>query len=181
MNTESSTGKPDLWVQKYAALVPQGPVLDLACGKGRHGRYFLGLGYPVTFIDKDISGVADLFSQDKSPYSNANTQLIKHNLENNSPWPFHPNQFSGIVVTNYLYRPLLSQLITTLKPGGIIIYKTFAKGNEQFGKPKNPDFLLQENELRTVFNKQFQEIAFFQGQEMNPDRITQAICVQRIA
>lgn len=186
MKTEAGTGKPDPWVQKYAALVPQGPVLDLACGKGRHGRYFLDLGYSVTFIDKDIYGVEDLSSQgfcpqDKSPHNNANTQLIKHNLENNSPWPFHPNQFSGIVVTNYLYRPLLPQLITTLKPGGIIIYKTFAMGNEQFGKPKNPDFLLRENELRTAFNKKFREIAFFQGREMNPDRITQAICVQRIA
>ena len=190
MNTQSSTEKPDPWVEKYAILVPQGPVLDLACGKGRHGRYFLGLGYPVTFLDKDISGVADLFSQGYSSHSNSphnntntntNTQLVKHDLENNSPWPFHSNQFSGIVVTNYLYRPLLPQLTTTLKPGGIIIYKTFAAGNEQFGKPKNPDFLLRENELRTALNKQFREIAFFQGREMNPDRITQAICVQRIA
>ncbi len=191
MNTEASRGKPDPWVQKYAALVPQGPVLDLACGKGRNGRYFLELGYSVTFIDKDISAAEDLLLQDKSPYNNspdnnsarnnANTQLIKHDLENNSPWPFHSDQFSGIVVTNYLYRPLLPQLITTLKPCGIIIYKTFAVGNEQFGKPKNPEFLLQENELRKTFNKQFREIAFFQGREMNPDRITQAICVQRIA
>lgn len=186
MNTYASTGKPDPWVQEYAALVPQGPVLDLACGKGRHGQYFLGLGYPVTFVDKDISGVADSFSQDHSSHSksldnNINIQLIKHDLENNSPWPFHPDQFSGIVVTNYLYRPLLLQLITTLKPDGIIIYKTFAAGNEQFGKPKNPEFLLRKNELRTAFNKQFREIAFFQGREMNPDRVTQAICVQRIA
>ena len=186
MKNEASTGKPDPWVQKYAALVPQGPVLDLACGKGRNGRYFLELGYPITFVDKDISGGEDLFlqsysSHSKSPDNNINIQLIKHDLENNSPWPFHPNQFSGIVVTNYLYRPLLPQLITTLKPNGIIIYKTFAVGNEQFGKPKNPEFLLRENELRKAFNKQFREIAFFQGREMNPDRITQAICVQRIA
>lgn len=186
MKTEPGTGKPDPWVQRHAELVPSGPVLDLACGKGRHGRFFLELGYPVTFIDKDISGVTDLFSQDNSPhnhspYNIANTQLIKHDLENNSPWPFHTNQFSGVVVTNYLHRPLLSQLITTLKPGGIIIYKTFSAGNEQFGKPKNPDFLLKENELRSAFNKQFQEIAFFQGREMNPDRITQAICVQRVS
>lgn len=181
MNTEASTGKPDPWVQKYAALIPQGPVLDLACGKGRHGRYFLELGYSVTFIDKNISGVADLLPQGYSSYNKVNIRLIKHDMENNSPWPFHPNQFSGIVVTNYLYRPLLPQLITTLKPDGILIYKTFATGNEQFGKPKNPEFLLRENELRTAFNKQFREIAFFQGREMNPDRITQAICVQRIA
>jgi len=175
MNTETGTGKPDPWVQRYAELVPRGPVLDLACGKGRHGRYFLEQGYPVTFVDKDISGISGLFS-----YNNANAQLIKHDLESNSPWPFQPDQFSGIVVTNYLYRPLFPNLATAIKPGGIIIYKTFATGNEQFGKPKNPDFLLKEHELRTAFNKQFQEIAFFQGREINPDRITQAICVQRV-
>jgi len=180
MNTKSGTGTPDPWVQKYSTLVPPGPVLDLACGKGRHGRYFLELGYPVTFIDKDISGVADLTTHNNSPHNNANALLIKYDLEKNNPWPFSPNQFSGIVITNYLYRPLFPTLITTIKPDGIIIYKTFTTGNEQFGRPTNPDFLLKENELRAAFNKQFQEIAFFQGREMNPDRITQAICVQRV-
>jgi len=169
---------PDSWVQKYASLIPIGPVLDLACGNGRHGRYFLALGYPVTLVDKDTSGIDDL-----SIHKNAELMtydLENSNLEKNTSWPFKANQFSGIVVTNYLHRPLFSHLKTTVKPGGIIIYKTFFVGNETFGRPRNPNFLLQEDELRTVFSKQFRELAFFQGLETNPERMTQAICVMRI-
>ena len=196
--------KPDPWVQEYAILVPSGPVLDLACGQGRHGKHFLDLGYPVTFVDKDITPVknlsahsnAELMEYDLESYIRESNSLESCNLENNdqktqnqerhdqeqnTPWPFHANQFSGIVVTNYLHRPLFPHLTTTIKLGGIIIYKTFSSGNEQFGRPKNPDFLLQSNELRTVFNHGFKELAFFQGLENNPKRITQAICVQRIS
>lgn len=171
--------KPDPWVQEYATLIPSGPILDLACGSGRHGRYFLDLGYPVTFLDKDISDISDL-----STHENADLiayDLEKHDLEKNAPWPFQVNQFSSIVVTNYLHRPLFPHLKTTVKPGGLIIYKTFSAGNEQFGRPRNPNFLLQENELRTEFNKQFRELAFFQGLEKWPERIVQAICVERVA
>jgi len=179
---------PDPWVKKYAALIPVGPVLDLACGNGRHGRYFLDRGYPVTFVDKDTSAINDL-----STHNNA--ELITYDIENSyletnglkgsakkrdTLWPFKENQFSGIVVTNYLHRPLFSHLKTTVKLGGIIIYKTFSTGNEQFGRPRNPDFLLKENELRTAFSKQFREIAFYQGLETNPERMTQAICVKRV-
>lgn len=189
---------PDSWVQKYASFIPVGPVLDLACGNGRHGRYFLDLGYPVTFIDKDTSGIDDLSTHNNAElmsYDLENSYLESHNLENsylksnnlkisaperNAPWPFKENQFSGIIVTNYLHRPLFFHLKTTVKPGGIIIYKTFSVGNEKFGRPRNPNFLLQEDELRTIFSKQFRELAFFQGLETHPERIVQAICVQRI-
>jgi SAM-dependent methyltransferase len=179
--------EPDPWVQKYASLIPAGPVLDLACGNGRHGRYFLDLGYPVTLVDKDTSGIDDLSCHNNAElitYDLESSYLEKNNLRNSVPkestsWPFKENQFSGIVVTNYLHRPLFSHLKATVKPGGIIIYKTFSVGNEKFGRPKNPNFLLQEDELRTVFSKQFRELAFFQGLETNPERMTQAICVQR--
>jgi SAM-dependent methyltransferase len=183
---------PDPWVQKYASLIPAGPVLDLACGNGRHGRYFLDLGYPVTFVDKETSGVGDLSihkNAELMTYDLENSYLESHDLETknlknsapetNASWPYKENQFSGIVVTNYLHRPLFSHLKATVKPGGIIIYKTFSVGNEKFGRPRNPNFLLQEDELRTVFSKQFRELAFFQGLETNPERMTQAICVQR--
>lgn len=182
---------PDPWVQKYASLIPAGPVLDLACGNGRHGRYFLDLGYPVTFVDKETSGIGDLsihknaelMTYDLESSYLGNPDRENYDLKEPAPeeityWPFKENQFSGIVVTNYLYRPLFSRLKATVKPGGIIIYKTFSVGNEKFGRPRNPNFLLQEDELRTVFSKQFRELAFFQGLERNPERMTQAICVQ---
>jgi SAM-dependent methyltransferase len=168
-----TTVQPEPWVIKFSSRVPSGPVLDLACGKGRHGRYFFARGHSVTFLDRDISGVEDLLSHPK-------TQLMEYDLENNNPWPFHKSQFSGIVVTNYLYRPLLPHLLTALKPGGIIIYKTFATGNEQFGKPRNSDFLLQKNELLEAFGQHLEVIGFVQGKELNPSRVTQAICARRM-
>jgi len=179
---------PDPWVKKYAALIPVGPVLDLACGNGRHGRYFLDRGYPVTFVDKDTSAINDLSTHKNAElitYDLENSYLETNGLKNSDLkrdilWPFKENQFSAIVVTNYLHRPLFPHLKTTVKRGGIIIYKTFSTGNEQFGRPRNPDFLLKENELRTEFSKQFREIAFYQGLETNPERMTQAICVKRV-
>lgn len=179
---------PDPWVKKYAALIPVGPVLDLACGNGRHGRYFLDRGYPVTFVDKDTSAINDLSTHKNAElitYDLENSYLETNGLKNSDLkrdilWPFKENQFSAIVVTNYLHRPLFPHLKTTVKLSGIIIYKTFSTGNEQFGRPRNPDFLLKENELRTEFSKQFREIAFYQGLETNPERMTQAICVKRV-
>lgn len=165
--------QPEPWVITFSSRVPLGNVLDLACGKGRHGRYFLARGHSVTFLDRDISGVKDLLSHPK-------TQLMEYDLENNNPWPFNKNQFSGIVVTNYLYRPLLPHLLAALKPGGILIYKTFATGNEQFGKPKNPEFLLKKNELLETFSQHLDVIKFTQGKEFNPNRVTQAICARRM-
>ncbi len=167
------TAQPESWVLKFSSQIPPGPILDLACGKGRHGRYFLARGHSVTFLDRDISGVVDLLSHPK-------TQLMEYDLENNSPWPFLKNQFSGIIIINYLYRPLLPNLLTALKPGGLLIYKTFAAGNEQFGRPRSPEFLLQENELLDTFSQHFEIIDFTQGKESNPNRVTQAICARRV-
>jgi SAM-dependent methyltransferase len=164
--------QPEPWVTAFSHLIPPGTVLDLACGKGRHGRYLLDLGYQVTFLDRDISGVSNLTHHTKA-------QIMKYDLENGNPWPFPDNQFSGIIVVNYLYRPLLPYLTNALKPNGIIVYKTFAVGNEKFGRPKNPKFLLQDNELLDMLGQDFEVIDFRQGKEMNPDRITQAICVRR--
>ncbi|HEB26779.1 MAG TPA: SAM-dependent methyltransferase [Porticoccus sp.] len=175
----SPMGIPDAWIIKFAPLVPKGQILDLACGRGRHGRYFLNQNYPVTFLDQNISGVADLENHPKA-------KLMQYDLETPTPgsgyqekgvlWPFDVDLFSGIVVSNYLHRPLFPYLLQSLKPGAVLLYKTFSQGNEQFGKPSNPAFLLHENELRDVFEPALDIVDFRQGKESNPDRITQAIC-----
>ncbi|MEH6466067.1 MAG: hypothetical protein V7722_00435 [Porticoccus sp.] len=170
----SLAGTPDTWILKFAPLMPAGQILDLACGRGRHGRYFLKQNYPVTFLDRDISGVADLNSYPKA-------KLVQYDLEcgtqeKNILWPFDVDFFSGIVVTNYLYRPLFPYLLQSLKPGGVLLYQTFAQGNEQFGRPCNPAFLLEKNELLDVFSTTLDIVDFRQGKESNPDRMTQSIC-----
>jgi SAM-dependent methyltransferase len=131
---------PSAWIARHASLVPRsGPVLDLAAGGGRHTRYFKGLGHPVTAVDRDVSGLADLGA--------AQIEVIAADLEGGAPWPLGDRQFAGIVVTHYLHRPLFPKLAAALQPGGVLLYETFGLGNEKFGKPSNPDFLLRPGEL----------------------------------
>ncbi len=140
-------GQPSAWVTRFASAVPQaGPVLDLAAGSGRHSRYFKGLGYEVVALDRDVTGLADLVAT-------PGIEVMAADLEDGSPWsleewPLGQRQFAGIVVTNYLHRPLLPFLAAALQPGGVLIYETFALGNERFGRPSNPAFLLRPGELR---------------------------------
>lgn len=113
-------------------------MLDVACGEGRHARFFLQENFKVTAIDReprDIPGV----------------RFVQADLEDGSPWPLPGEQFEGIVVTNYLYRPLFPTLSASLAPGGVLIYETFMLGNERFGKPSNPEFLLRPGELLESF------------------------------
>jgi SAM-dependent methyltransferase len=132
---------PSSWIARHAHLIPKpGPVLDLAAGGGRHTRYFKGLGYAVTAVDRDISGLADLAGT-------AQISVIAADLEGGNPWPLGARRFAGIVVTNYLHRPLFPAVARALQPGGVLIYETFAIGNERFGRPSNPDFLLKPGEL----------------------------------
>lgn len=162
---------PAPWVLRYASLVPPGPVLDLACGDGRNGRLFLEGGYKVTFVDRDTSRLSDLAD-------NTDATILEYHLEDESPWPFEEAQFCGIVVVNYLHRPLFPHLAAALKPGGVLIYQTFMAGNERFGKPRNPDFLLEYDELLDVFGESMEVIAFEQGFLPDPDRVVQSICVE---
>jgi SAM-dependent methyltransferase len=130
------------WVKRFAPLIPfDGSVLDLACGAGRHATLLALLGHHVLAVDQDIGPIESL----KSPQIKAQ----KENLEG-ALWPLAGLQFSGIVVTNYLYRPFLDQLPQMLYEGGILIYETFADGNAQFGKPSNPNFLLKPGELLSL-------------------------------
>lgn len=135
---------PSSWIARHANLIPKtGPVLDLAAGSGRHARYFKGLGYAIVAVDRDVSGLADLAGD-------AQITVIEADLEGGSPWPLGDRRFAGIVVTNYLYRPLFPKLARALQPGGVLLYETFGIGNERFGRPSNPDFLLQPGELLRV-------------------------------
>jgi SAM-dependent methyltransferase len=128
------------WVARFAPLIPGGDVLDLACGGGRHARHLAALGHPVTALDRDAQALALA--------AGPGITTIEADLEGEgAAWPFEPGRFAGIVVTNYLYRPLMAALAASLRPDGVLIYETFAVGNEAFGKPSNPAFLVARGEL----------------------------------
>lgn len=144
-------------------------VLDLASGRGRHARFLRSLGFPVVAIDVDVSGLADVADDD-------GVEIIEADLETEK-WPLGGRKFDGIVVTNYLHRPLLPLLPTLLAPGGVLIYETFAKGNEKLGRPSNPAFLLEPGELMEAFTGKLRIIAYEHGLEERPVRaVRQRIC-----
>jgi Methyltransferase domain. len=115
-------------------------VLDVACGSGRHLRLALERGYEVTGVDRNLSGVADL---EGTP----GVELVAADLEDGRPFPFRGRSFAGVIVTNYLWRPILPDIVACVAPDGLLIYETFAVGNERYGRVKNPEFLLKPGEL----------------------------------
>ena len=159
------------WVRKYMSMIPsKGLVLDLACGSGQNTRFLLNQGYSVVALDKDISQLADISGQKKF-------KKYKFDLEIDASFPFDKPQFAGIIVTNYLHRPLFTNLIDTLSYGGVLIYQTFMTGNENYGRPTNANFLLKVNELNDVFSNKLEVVAFEQGYEESPKpSMVQKIC-----
>ena len=134
---------PDPWVARFAGLIPEGgAVLDLAAGSGRHAIFLGKLGYFVTAVDRDISRLIA-----SAP---AGIEAIETDLEAGG-WPFPERRFAGIVVANYLHRALFPHLLDALGPGGVLIYRTFQAGNEKYGRPRNPNFLLRPRELMAAF------------------------------
>ena len=128
------------WVARFSPLARAGEALDLACGSGRHTRLLAARGMQVLALDRNAELLASLAGPDVAK--------LQHDLEaEGAVWPFEPGRFALIVVTNYLYRPLFPQLAASLRPDGILIYETFAQGNQVYGKPSNPDFLLAPEEL----------------------------------
>lgn len=154
--------EPSPWVARFASLVAAGgTVLDLAAGGGRHGRHFLSRGCAVVFIDKTTSALGDLEANDGAT-------VITADLEDGPPpfdtgGPLHGRTFDAIVVVNYLHRPLFDDLVAALKPGGVLIYETFARGNEDFARPRNPDHLLKSGELLDAVAGQLQVVAYEHG------------------
>ena len=159
---------PSPWVERWAPLIRRGTVLDVACGRGRHARYFLARGLAVVAIDRepqDIPGV----------------RFIRADLEDGSPWPLAGERFEGIVVTNYLHRPLLATLQDCLAEDGVLIYETFMLGNERYGRPSNPAFLLRPGELLEAFRGLRVE-GFEEGPVTEPKpAVIQRLCAVRAA
>jgi SAM-dependent methyltransferase len=132
---------PSAWITRFAASVPvDGAVLDVACGGGRHTRWFLEQGHDVVAVDRDLSGVADLAAD-------PHVELVTAELETGAPFPLAGRTFAAVVVTNYLWRPILADLVRAVAPDGWLLYETFAFGNERLGRPTNPDYLLRPGEL----------------------------------
>ncbi len=133
---------PSDWVQRWSAQVPAGArVLDVACGSGRHVRWFAARGAAVTALDRDAEALAPLRA-----LTGAAVEVVVADIES-GPWPLAGRRFDAVVVTNYLWRVLLPTLVASVDNGGLLIYETFARGNETVGKPSNPDFLLEPGEL----------------------------------
>ena len=164
---------PSPWVAAYLAPAspnssPNPAALDVACGPGRHLRIAHRLGYRVTGIDRDVSGVADLAQID-------GIALLSADLENGDPWPLPGVSFQAVIVTNYLHRPRLPDIVAAVSPDGVLIYETFAVGNERLGRPTNPDFLLRPGELLAATHGVLTPIAFQHATLCEPKRVVQRI------
>ena len=144
---------PSAWVVRWADRVPAGGrVLDVACGIGRHARYFAARGYPVDAVDRDATALAGLAGVRGVTARDADIE--------GGPWPYEGQRFAGIIVTNYLHRPLFAHLLAGLAPGGVLICETFAAGNERYGRPSNPAFLLKPGELLEVVRGRLRVVAY---------------------
>lgn len=164
-----------LWVARFLGGVRTGGrILDVAAGGGRHMRLALQAGYEVTGIDRDISGLSDLAGQN-------GVSVVEADLEKGSATPlqerFGPGTFDGVIVTNYLWRPILADVVSTVMDDGILIYETFANGNERVGrgKPSNPDFLLRPGELLDAIRPHLTAIAYEHALLKEPDRVVQRV------
>lgn len=136
---------------QWSGLVPAGAaVLDVAAGGGRHSRFFIDRGHKATAIDRDVSALTP----------DANLEVIQADLEDGSPWPLPGRIFGAVIVTNYLHRPLFPALVDALAPGGVLLYETFMEGNERFGRPHRPEFLLKDGELLELVRGRFSVTAY---------------------
>lgn len=164
------TGSPSSWIERWAHLVAaNGTLLDVACGHGRHARFFAQRGCRVTAVDRDEEAVRSL--------AGVAAEIAHADIEN-GPWPFAGRTFDAVIVTNYLWRPLLPAILDCVAPGGVLLYETFAAGNEAFGKPSRPDFLLQPGELLRACAA-LEVVAYEHGKLEDPPRVVQRIAARR--
>ena len=157
------------WVQRWSHLIaPASDALDVACGMGRHLRWLRSLGHRVTGVDRSAEAVAACADLG---------DILCADIEN-GPWPFADRQFGAVVVTNYLWRPLLPLIVDSVAPGGVLIYDTFATGNETVGRPARPQFLLQPGELLNACAG-LRVVAYEDGFLEQPARFVQRITAVR--
>lgn len=160
---------PSDWIQRWSHLLPAGGhVLDVACGSGRHMRWFSGRGHPVIGVDRDAQALAS---------ASAFGQTVLADIEA-GPWPFAGQTFDAVVVTNYLWRARLPDIVAAVAPGGVLLYETFARGNESVGKPSRPDFLLESGELLRAC-ADLRVVAYEDGFLAAPERFVQRIAAVR--
>lgn len=169
MTPAHSMATASSWVRRWSHLVPTGAsVLDVACGSGRHVRWFAQRGARVTGVDRDAAATAPLTEI---------AEIVVADIET-GPWPFAARRFDAVVVTNYLWRERLPDVVASVAPGGVLLYETFAAGNESVGKPANPKFLLQPGELLRAAAT-LRVVAFEDGFEAAPERFVQRIVAVR--
>lgn len=164
MTTEASP-----WIVRWSHLLaPGAEVLDVACGSGRHMRWFHARGHAVRGVDRSPEAVAA---------ASGSGPVLEADIEA-SPWPFADRQFGAVVVTNYLWRPRLPDIVAAVAPGGVLLYETFALGNESVGKPSRPDFLLRPGELLAACAG-LRIVAYEDGFLSSPARFVQRIAAVR--
>lgn len=160
---------PSSWVLRFAPLLPAGSsVLDVACGSGRHVRWFAGHGFAVTALDRNGAALVPL---------RAVAQTVLADVERDL-WPLPGRRFDAVVVTHYLWRPLLPTLVDSVAVGGLLVYETFSAGNGSVGKPSNPDFLLRPGELLQACTG-LRVLAYEDGFLTAPERFVQRIAACR--
>ncbi|MBS0429566.1 MAG: class I SAM-dependent methyltransferase [Proteobacteria bacterium] len=164
-------GDPSPWIVRWAHLIPAaGKVLDVACGAGRHTRLLHGLGHRLTALDRDPTAIAAVASM---------AETFEADIEG-GPWPLAGRAFDGVIVTNYLWRPRLPDIVAAVAPGGVLLYETFAQGNESVGRPARPDFLLAPGELLAAVAG-LRIVAYEDGFLTGPERFVQRIAAVRPA
>lgn len=170
MTGHIAMASPSAWARRWASLVGKGgAVLDVACGGGRHARFFAGLGHPVDAVDRDPAAIAALSGV-------TGVTALCADIEG-GPWPYAGRSYAAVVVTNYLHRPLFPQLRAALAPGGVLIYETFGTGNEAYGRPANPEFLLRPRELLDLAGAEAHVLAYENGYVDQPKpAVVQRIC-----
>jgi SAM-dependent methyltransferase len=151
--------EPSPWLVAHLPLVPPGRALDLAAGGGRHALALRAAGHQVTAVDRDVAALDAI----RPPLD----EVVRADLES-APWPLADRQFDLVLVANYLHRPLMPAIAAAVAPDGWLIYETFAVGNARFGRPSNPAFLLEENELLTWFAADLTVLAFAHGEVAIP-------------
>jgi SAM-dependent methyltransferase len=161
-------GQPSSWIVQWAGLIaPGASVLDVAAGGGRHSRFFADRGHKVTALDRDTSALTP----------DPDIEIVQADLEGGSLWPLPGRTFGAVVVTNYLHRPLFPALLDALAPGGVLLYETFMVGNERFGRPSNPEFLLKDGELLELVRGRL-SVTAYEARMISEPRMAM---VQRIA